>query len=155
MMLINVEIACRGDGQVESSMACDEIEHVVEKANASGNFRFAATVEREANMDIGLGSFAVNGGAATHTLLFHALRIPRKSVCISAGVPMVIRTNPGPMSRERSRSRIPWRSSLAKSAGPAGPKLARRKFPALGKVMMPRSWRAFAKDWRVSWRLRT
>src|SRR5439155_20669338 len=133
VVLIDVEIALGGDGEIECTVTSDEIEHVIEKADACGDFGFTAAVECEAEADVGLGSLAMDGGGATHASFFQFRRIPWRRVFISAGVPMVMRTKPGPISFERSRRRMPLRSSFAKSAGPAGPKLARRKLPPLGK----------------------
>ncbi len=45
VMLVNVEIAARGELQVESAVTRDLFEHVIEETNAGGDFRFAAPIE--------------------------------------------------------------------------------------------------------------
>ena len=138
VVLVDVEVALGGDGEIERTVTRNEIEHVIEETDAGGDFGLAAAIDQEAEADVGFLRFAMDGGRATHTSFFQMRRISRRRVFISAGVPMVMRTKPGPMSFERSRRRMPLRSSLAKRVGPVGPKLARRKFPPLGKVRTPR-----------------
>src|SRR5258708_6841088 len=69
------------DGEVADSLrfdfcvndavrAADEIKHVIEEANAGGDFGFAAAVEREAEANVGFGGDAVDGGGAAHAPFF-------------------------------------------------------------------------------------
>src|SRR4030095_9691235 len=149
VVLVHIEIALGDDRQIECPVTRNEIKHVVEKPNAGGDLGLAAAIECKAKPDIGFSSSAMDGGGAGHASFFQVSFTSRRSVFISVNVPIVIRTKPGPMSFERSRSRMPLRSSLAKSAGPVRPKLARRKFPALGKVETPSLCNATANDSRV------
>src|ERR1700751_3577309 len=155
MVLVDVEVALCGASEFKGAVTGDDIEHAIEEADAGGDFGFAAAVQRQAEADVGLSGFAMDRGGAAHASFFQVRRISPRSVFISAGVPMVMRTKPGPMSRDRSRRRMPLPSSFANRAGPSEPKLARRKFPALGKVMAPSLCRAVAKDCRVRWIFRT
>ena len=66
VVLVDVEIAFGGDGEIECAVAREEIEHVIEKTDAGGDFGFAAAVEREAEADVGFGGFAADGGGAGH-----------------------------------------------------------------------------------------
>src|SRR5271168_2428754 len=80
---------------------------------------------------------------------FAKLRMVLSVRAISDFVPMLMRAKPGPISLERSRTKMPVRVSLAKSAGPCGPKSARRKFPALGYVVTPSFDNCAANSFRV------
>src|ERR1700745_292436 len=153
MVLVDVEVALCGDSEFKGAVTCDDIEHVIEEADAGGDFGFAAAVQRQAEAEGGLGGFAEGRGGGPASF-FQERRISPRSVFISARVPMVMRTNPGPMSPDRSRRRIPLPSSFAKRAGPFEPKSARRKFPALGKTMAPSLCSAVAKDFLERWILR-
>src|SRR5262245_55195209 len=53
MVLIDVEIALRLDGQIESAMPGDEIEHVIEEANAGGHLIPSTAVELQPDRDVG------------------------------------------------------------------------------------------------------
>src|SRR5215469_11405 len=112
-------------------MARRQIQHVVKEMDACGDGGFSSAVERQAEPNVRLGRLAMNGRGTRHQLRlsrgFQLRFISFTTACISFRVPMVIRTNPGPMSWERSRTRMPWRSSFANSEGPEGPKSARRK----------------------------
>jgi hypothetical protein len=70
VMLIDIEIATGNDMQIEGAMASDKIEHVIEKADASGNARFGVTVEIQFELDVRLIRFAVNRCGAGHDYLF-------------------------------------------------------------------------------------
>lgn len=76
VVLIDVEVAFRGERQIESAVTSDEIEHVVEEANTSGDARFAATVEIEAESDVGLVGLAMDASDAWHVFL-HLAAAPR------------------------------------------------------------------------------
>jgi hypothetical protein len=49
---VDVQIAFCLDAQVEHAVACDLVQHVVEEADAGGEFGNAATVEIEDNADL-------------------------------------------------------------------------------------------------------
>jgi hypothetical protein len=51
-------------------VAGDEVEHVIEEADAGGDFGFAATVETEAETYVGFCGDAVDSGGATHASIF-------------------------------------------------------------------------------------
>ena len=70
VVLVYVEVAFGGDGEIERTVARDEIEHVIEEANAGGDFGFAAAVEREAEANVCFGGDAVDGGGAAHAPFF-------------------------------------------------------------------------------------
>src|SRR5439155_11250468 len=48
VVLIDVEIALGADGEIECTVTSDEIEHVMEKTDACGDFGFTAAVDCEA-----------------------------------------------------------------------------------------------------------
>ena len=70
VVLVDVEVASGGDGEIEGPVASDEIEHMIEEADAGGDFGFATTLEREAEADIGLGGFAMDRSGAAHAPFF-------------------------------------------------------------------------------------
>ena len=59
VMLIDVEIAFRFQTEIEGAMTRDEIEHVIEKANAGRNARRAAAVQIDAHANIGFVGLAM------------------------------------------------------------------------------------------------
>src|ERR1700680_3599046 len=112
-------------------MARDEVQHVVQETDAGGDEGGSAAVEIQADADVGFVGFAMKRRCSGHLIYrWRLICFIRRS--ISLFVPMVMRTKPGPMSLLRSRSKMPWRSSFLNSSGPLGPKLAKRKLPALG-----------------------
>src|SRR5256885_10507229 len=60
VVLIDVEIAVSFDGEIESAVAGQEFEHVVEETDSGGDIGFAAAVEIEAEADIGFVGVATN-----------------------------------------------------------------------------------------------
>jgi hypothetical protein len=61
---VDVEIAVRGDHQVEAAVMGEECEHVVQKADAGAHLGGARAVERERHGDIGLAGDAMHLCAA-------------------------------------------------------------------------------------------
>ncbi len=66
VVLVDVQIAFCGDVEIESAVPRDEIQHVIEEADAGGNLGFAAAIEIEAKSDIGFAGGAMDGGGAAH-----------------------------------------------------------------------------------------
>jgi hypothetical protein len=66
VVLIDVEIAARLDAKIEGAVTRDEIEHVVEKANAREDFGFATAFEIDGETDVGLVGFAMDGRCSRH-----------------------------------------------------------------------------------------
>ena len=64
VVLIDVEVAFRGDGEIECTVARDEVEHVVEKANAGGDLDLPRPSRLRRKLDLGFGGLAMNGGGA-------------------------------------------------------------------------------------------
>src|SRR5437016_5657942 len=143
-MLVHIEIAARVHVEIKRAVPRDQLEHVVEKAESRCDARLSVSIQIQLHTDSRLVCLAMNRcyawhgesffGAGVQTGAFHSFRIVFSNSRISVCVPMVMRTNPGPMSLLRSRRRIPCFSSFWKSAGPFGPKFARRKFPALANA---------------------
>jgi hypothetical protein len=71
VVLIDVQIALRFDMQIERAVTRDEVEHVIEKANAGGDFGGAAPVEIQTQTDARLVGFAIDcGGASARHFVF-------------------------------------------------------------------------------------
>ena len=64
VMAVDVEIAARGDHQIEAAVMSEELEHVIEKADAGAHLGGARAVERERHGDIGLAGDAMDLCAA-------------------------------------------------------------------------------------------
>jgi hypothetical protein len=60
MVLVNLEIAARRNLKIESAMTGEQLEHVIEKVDAGGNLVASAPVQVQADVDVGLGGFAVD-----------------------------------------------------------------------------------------------
>jgi hypothetical protein len=67
-MLIHVQVAARLEIQVEAAVPGEELQHVVEEANAGRDFVSAAAIQIQAPANIGLGGMAMQFGDAR----FHA-----------------------------------------------------------------------------------
>jgi hypothetical protein len=61
--LIDVKVARSSDGQVEPAMACYEIQHVIEKPDAGAIVVTALAIDRQRDLDLGLGSPPIDHGA--------------------------------------------------------------------------------------------
>ena len=72
VVLIDIQIAFRGNFQIERAVARNQIEHVIEEANARGHARSSATVEIQLQANVGFISLAVNGGGSGHGVLASA-----------------------------------------------------------------------------------
>ena len=71
VVLIDVEVAFGFDREIEGAVAGNEIEHVIEETDAGGDFGCAATVEIQAQFNLRLVGFAIDGGgASTRHLIF-------------------------------------------------------------------------------------
>ena len=60
MVMINVQVAHRLDREVDAGMAGEEIEHMVEKADAGRNFGHAGAIEVHGDLDVGLLGLALD-----------------------------------------------------------------------------------------------
>ena len=63
VVMVDVEIALRLDGQVNARMARQQVQHMVEEADSGRNRRRAGPVEIDRDLDVGL-----LGGALDRTL---------------------------------------------------------------------------------------
>src|SRR5262249_59410450 len=99
VMLIDVEVAGRGDLEVEGPMAREQLEHVVEKANPRSHAVAAAAVESELQGDLRLSGPAIDQRAAHSTSSSTSMH---RRVCSTT--PVLMRRHPAqPGSVERSR----------------------------------------------------
>ena len=63
VVVVHVQVALAADGEAEAAVAREEVEHVVEEADARGVVVVAA-VEREVDRDAGFGGGALDAGGA-------------------------------------------------------------------------------------------
>jgi hypothetical protein len=66
MVLIDIQVAIRLQREIECAVTRDEIEHVIEKANASGDAGRAFAVEIQTEVNVSLVGFAMNRGGPRH-----------------------------------------------------------------------------------------
>jgi hypothetical protein len=59
VVLVYLQIAGGLQAEIEGAVACDEIQHVIEKSNARGDFGFASTIEIQPEIDLGFLSIAL------------------------------------------------------------------------------------------------
>src|SRR5205085_4754123 len=94
-----LEVARGLDGQIEPRVASEQVEHVVQEANAGLALAASSTVEREADVDVGLGGLTVYLGGAGH----------RTSHCLGCASPSSARgarsSRPAPRVPRRRRGR--------------------------------------------------
>src|SRR5277367_1599494 len=62
VVLIDVEIAFGCERQIEGPVACNEIEHVVEKADSGGDARVTSPIEIQTDADVRLVGLAMDCG---------------------------------------------------------------------------------------------
>lgn len=60
MVIINVQIADRLDREVDAGMAGEEIEHMVEKADAGRDISRAGAIEVHGDLDLGFLGLALD-----------------------------------------------------------------------------------------------
>lgn len=60
MVIINVQVANRLDREVDAGMAGEEIEHMVEKADAGRDIGHAGTIEVHGDLDVGFLGLALD-----------------------------------------------------------------------------------------------
>ena len=66
VVLIDVEIAFGCERQVEGPMACNEIEHVIEKTDSGGDARGTSPIEIQTDVDVRLVGFTMDCGGPWH-----------------------------------------------------------------------------------------
>src|SRR4051794_19033540 len=99
MVLIDVEIARRLDLQVEHAVPCEQLEHVVQKADAGADVVLAAAVDRERQRNLRLRGPPVDYHTPHRTSSITAMQ---RFVCST--MPVAIRRHPAqPGSEDRSR----------------------------------------------------
>jgi hypothetical protein len=54
VVLVDIKIPPRSDRQIKRSMSRYQLQHMIEKPNARGDFRFAAAVQFQAQSDVRL-----------------------------------------------------------------------------------------------------
>ena len=64
VVLVDVEVAGAGEGEVEATVAGEEFQHVVEEADAGGDLVDALAVDSELQRDLRLGGGAFDGAGA-------------------------------------------------------------------------------------------
>jgi hypothetical protein len=64
VVVIDMKIASRGDVQVDARMPGQQIQHVIEKADAGRDRGFAGAVEIDGNFDVGLLGGSTQRGLA-------------------------------------------------------------------------------------------
>ena len=110
-MLIDVEVAAGGDREIEATMTRDEIEHVIEKADAGPILEAAAAVEIDRDADRRLG------GLASDYAFPHSSSSARDGLRVCSTTPVVIAEAVGQYgSFERSRTSTPLAMSPSTSA---------------------------------------
>src|SRR4029079_19244501 len=133
VMLIDVEIAADGERHIERSMASEELEHVIEEADAGGDVVSAAALDAELQANWRLARLPRDYGAA-HRTSSKAAAARR----VSSTRPAVIRMHPAqPCSGDRSRTRTPRSASAATMRATSGPTMTSMKLAALGQVRRP------------------
>ena len=65
-MLVHVEISFGFECEIESAVARDQIEHVIEEADAGVYARATAAIEIDSNADVGFICLAMNRGDSRH-----------------------------------------------------------------------------------------
>ena len=99
MMLIDVEIAGRGESQIERAVPGDQFEHVIEEANAGADPVPAVAVEIDRHRDTRLGRAPVNYTAPHNT---SSMLCTRRRVCSTMPVPIRMQpAHPGSVDRFR------------------------------------------------------
>src|SRR4051812_28618058 len=132
-MLIDVEVPLDLQRQIEGAVPGEELEHVIEEADAGADVVTPASFDRQLQADRRFARVAFDQRAAHTTSSKAGIR---RSV--SATRPAVMRMQPSqPASRERSRTRIPRSASAATMAGAAGPTRTRTKLARLGHDCSP------------------
>ena len=58
MVLVDVEIALTRELEIEAAVAREQLEHVIEEANAGRDLVFAGALDGERQIDLRLGSVA-------------------------------------------------------------------------------------------------
>src|SRR3989442_15118268 len=107
VVLVHVEVAPRGDLEVEECVARQRLEHVVEEADARLDLRPAAAIETHPHPHFGLLGLARHLPGAAHARISASAR---PTAVTSSSVPAVIRrhpSSPGPPV-ETSPTRIPY-----------------------------------------------
>lgn len=72
VMVIDVQVARRFDGQVDQRMLREQRQHVIEEADSGVDLRLAGAVEIERQVDGRFGGLPVNFGGAWHGEVFAA-----------------------------------------------------------------------------------
>ena len=67
VMLIDVEVACRVDGQVERAVAREQLQHVIEETDAGADLVLALAVEVDLHRDRRLGRPSIDYRAPHRT----------------------------------------------------------------------------------------
>src|SRR5437764_13315743 len=62
VVLIHVKVAHCFEVQIECTVPCKQLQHVVEKTNASGDLVLTATFDRQRNPNLGFRSLAMQAG---------------------------------------------------------------------------------------------
>src|SRR5262249_53544908 len=99
VMLIDIEVARRVEGQIERAVAREELQHMVKKTDARANSITPSPVEDQRHANARLRRLSIDYGAAHKT---SSMTVRKRWVCSTRPVPT--RTHPAqPGSFERSR----------------------------------------------------
>src|SRR6185437_4325134 len=143
VMLVHVEIAARGEIQIEGAVPRDLLEHVIEKTNAGPDARAALPIQIYAHANLGFAGHAVHGCLSHWRPHLNVLGMgflgrirssSRRNRRACRVVPSVMRTYPSPpKSLERSRTSTRCFARAVTISPARSPNCASTKFPALGK----------------------
>ena len=133
MVRARVEVAADGHPEVDVTVASEQVEHVVEEADARGAAARTRPFEREGNADVGLTRPALDRGRAAHTPGFSRTRASIDSAWTSKPSARAI----GPAAAARRPAAAPIRTSdmrLRKWRGDRPE--AKRAAPSVGRTWL-------------------
>src|SRR5688572_13581398 len=139
VVLIHVEIARRLQRQIESAVACKQLEHVIEETDAGADVVAAAAVDRQRACNLRLGRLTIEPRCSTHRCLPAATDSSASmAAAVWSSMPAVIRIQPGVVgSFDRSRTWTPRAASAWTTSGTASPTCTRTKLAALSQNVRP------------------
>jgi hypothetical protein len=126
VVLVDVEVALRANDEIECAVACDEIQHVIEKTNARLVVETSCAIDVQAETDLRLACHALDYRFA------HSASSASTALSVCSMTPAVIRKQPGVYgSRVRSRTSTPRSIMPSINARAPVPPSTSTKFAAL------------------------
>ena len=95
MVLVDMEVALGADAEVDQGVAGDLLQHVVEEADAGGDFSRAGAVEVDGDRNVGFLGLARDRGAA------HGGSLLGEGLCIRRALGLPYLHDTGGMGRTR------------------------------------------------------